>query len=57
MLSTCQVSDQLDHSNRNYGKEGGGAESAPPPPAISIFKKPGLFGLRLRFQILVIKYA
>ena len=28
VLPTCQISDQLDHSNRNYG--GKGAESALP---------------------------
>ena len=31
VLSTCQISDQLDHSNRNYrGGGGGGAESPSP---------------------------
>ena len=30
VLYTCQISDQLDHLNRNYG--GGGAESALPRP-------------------------
>ena len=30
-LSTCQISDQLDHSNRNYGG-GVGTESALPRP-------------------------
>ena len=29
VLSTCQISDQLGHPNRNY-KGGGGAESALP---------------------------
>ena len=24
VLSTCQISDQLDHSNRNYRRGGGG---------------------------------
>ena len=31
----------IGHSNRNY--RGGGAESAPLPPAIPICEKPGLF--------------
>ena len=42
LLSTCQISDQLDHSNRNYG--GGGGQN---PAAIPICKKPGLFKINL----------
>ena len=39
VLFTCQISDQLDHSNRNY--RGGGRIC--PLPTIPICKKPGLF--------------
>ena len=40
MLYTCQISDQLDHSNRNYSR-------ICPPPAIPICKKPGLFRVKV----------
>ena len=42
MLSTCQVSDQLDHSNKNCG---GGGENL--TPAIPICKKSGLFRVKI----------
>ena len=41
----CQISDQLDHSNRNYRI----APHLPPPPpplGIPICKKPGLFSVK-----------
>ena len=38
VLSTCQISDQLDHSDSDY--RGGGQNL--PFPAIPICKKPGL---------------
>ena len=41
VLSTCQISDQLEHSNRNYR---GGAESALPRPYQSA-KSPACFSL------------
>ena len=41
VLSTCQISDQLDHSNRNYRL---GAESALPQPYQSA-KSPACLGL------------
>ena len=34
VLFTCQISDQLDHSNRNY--RGGGAESAKSPACLGL---------------------
>ena len=40
VLSTCQISDQLDHPNRNYR---GGQN---PPLAIPICKKPSLFRVK-----------
>ena len=43
VLSTCQISDQLDHSNRNY--IGGEAESALPRPYQSA-KSPACLGLK-----------
>ena len=49
VLSTCQISDQLDHPNRNY--MGGGEDSAPPPPAIPICKKPALFEVNMFFKV------
>ena len=48
VLSTCYISNQLDHSNRNYRWGGGGRIC--PPPAIPICKKPGLFRVNLLFQ-------
>ena len=39
VLSTCKISDQLDYSNRNYR----GGKNLPPPSAIPICEKPGLF--------------
>ena len=41
VLSTCQISDQLDHSNKNYS--GGGIR---PPPAILICKRLSLFRVK-----------
>ena len=41
ILSTCQISNQLDHLNRNYRR--GQNESAPSSPAIPFCKKSGLF--------------
>ena len=40
VLSTYQISYQLDHSNRSYI---GGQNLPPPPPVIPICKKPSLF--------------
>ena len=45
VLSTCQISDELDHSNRNY--RGGGAGSDLPRPYQSA-KSPGYLGLVMR---------
>ena len=42
-LSTCLISDQLDHPNRNY--KGGGAESALPRPYQSA-NSPACLGLK-----------
>ena len=44
VLSTCQISDQLHHSNRNY-RGGGGAESVLPMPYQSA-KSPACLGLK-----------
>ena len=41
VLSTCQISDQLDHSNRNYR----GTQNLPPPPQSA--KSPACLGLLL----------
>ena len=38
VLSTCQISDQWDHANRKF---------CPPPLAIPICKKPGLFRVKV----------
>ena len=43
VLSTCQISDQLDNSNRNY--RGEGAESALPRP-YQFAKSPAWLGLK-----------
>ena len=42
ILSTSQISDQLDHSNRNYS---GSCPPPPPSPAIPICKSPACLGL------------
>ena len=55
ILATCQVSDQLHHSNRNY-RGGGGRIS---PPAIPICKSPaciGLIMLRIHRRLRLFKY-
>ena len=48
VLFTCQISDQLDHSNRNY--RGGGGDRICSLPAIPICKKSGLFRVNCFLQ-------
>ena len=48
ILATCQISDQLDHSNRDYS--GGGGGRICPPQATPIYKNPGLFRVK-RFYL------